>query len=271
MRCNPQAEEQIKAVNAVLAELGCDQKPTILVLNKIDKIADRGDLNVLLAQHPKAVAVSGATGEGIDRLTEAVVEALTADFVEAEVTAPAANGKVQAYLAAHAEVYRQEFKDGAGGDPLPAAALPGPARDGRRRRGAGVRGERGARARGRPHRRKAYASTRAGNRTDDWPDNGPRPAGPFQISLAQVLDLTLQDGHALGQPGDVVPLDFPRQGVKSLLKDADGLLHLGDPGRGAFGHLNPPRRRRSFPRLIGGCGFATGPPRGGKAGPKVGW
>jgi GTPase len=109
---NPQAEEQIKAVNAVLAELECDQKPTILVLNKIDKIADRADVNILLAQHPKAVAVSGATGEGVDELTAAVVEALTADFVEAEVTAPAANGRVQAYLAAHAEVYRQEFKDG---------------------------------------------------------------------------------------------------------------------------------------------------------------
>ena len=109
---NPQAEEQIKAVNAVLAELGCDKKPTVLVLNKIDKIADRADLNLLLASHPKAVAISGATGEGIDQLTAAVVEALTADFVEAEVTAPAGNGKVQAYLAAHAEVYRQEFKDG---------------------------------------------------------------------------------------------------------------------------------------------------------------
>jgi GTP-binding protein HflX len=109
---NPQAEEQIKAVNAVLAELECDKKPTILVLNKIDKIADRADLNILLAMHPKAVAVSGATGEGIDQLTAAVVEALTADFVEAEVSADAANGRVQAYLAAHAEVYRQEFKDG---------------------------------------------------------------------------------------------------------------------------------------------------------------
>ena len=59
---NPQAEEQIKAVNAVLAELECDKKPSILVLNKIDRIADRGDLNVLLAHHPKAVAISGATG-----------------------------------------------------------------------------------------------------------------------------------------------------------------------------------------------------------------
>jgi GTP-binding protein HflX len=109
---NPHSEEQIKAVNAVLAELDCDKKPTILVLNKIDKISDRADLNVLLALHPKAVAVSGATAEGIEALTAAVVEMLTADFVEAEVSADAANGKVQAYLAAHAEVYRQEFKDG---------------------------------------------------------------------------------------------------------------------------------------------------------------
>jgi len=109
---NPQAEEQIKAVNAVLGELECDKKPAILVLNKIDRIADRGDLNLLMAHHPKAVAISGATGEGIDRLTAAVVEALTADFVEADVTADAGNGRVQSYLAAHAEIYRQEFNDG---------------------------------------------------------------------------------------------------------------------------------------------------------------
>ena len=109
---NPQAEEQIKSVNTVLAELECDKKPTILVLNKIDRIADRGDLHILLAHHPKAVAISGATGEGIEQLTAAVVETLTADFVEAEVTADAGNGRVQSYLAAHAEIYHQEFNDG---------------------------------------------------------------------------------------------------------------------------------------------------------------
>lgn len=109
---NPHAEEQIRSVNSVLAELGCDKRPTLLVLNKIDRIADRADLHVMMATHPKAVAISGATGEGIDLLTETVVEALTADFVEAEITADAANGKVQAYLAAHAEVYRQEFREG---------------------------------------------------------------------------------------------------------------------------------------------------------------
>jgi GTP-binding protein HflX len=108
---NPAAEEHIKSVNEVLAELGCEKKRTILVLNKIDKVADRSRLHVLMAHHPKAVVISGATGEGLDALRDAVIEALTADYVEADVRTAAGNGRVLAYLGAHAEIYRQEFKD----------------------------------------------------------------------------------------------------------------------------------------------------------------
>jgi GTP-binding protein HflX len=108
---NPQAEDHIRAVNAVLKELECDQKPTILVLNKIDRVTDRSTLQVLEAHHPRAVAVSGLTGEGIDKLEDAVMEALAAEFAEAEVVADAGNGKVLAFLNAHSEVYRQEFRD----------------------------------------------------------------------------------------------------------------------------------------------------------------
>ena len=108
---NPAAEEHIKSVLQVLAELKCDKKRTILVLNKIDKIADRSNLHILMAHHPKAVSISGATGEGLDLLREAVIEALTADFIEADVHTDQANGKVLAYLNAHAEIFRQEYKD----------------------------------------------------------------------------------------------------------------------------------------------------------------
>jgi GTP-binding protein HflX len=108
---NPQVEEHIRAVNAVLAELDCGDKPTILVLNKIDRIADRSQLHLLTAQHPRSVAVSGLTGEGIPLLEEAVMDALAADFIEAEVIADSGNGRVLAFLNAHAEIYRQEFRD----------------------------------------------------------------------------------------------------------------------------------------------------------------
>jgi GTP-binding protein HflX len=108
---NPQAVEHIKAVNWVLEELDCKDKPTILVLNKIDRLEDRGQLQILAAQHPRSVAVSGLTKEGLDRLEEAVMDALAADFIEAEVITDSGNGRVLAFLNANAEIYRQEFHD----------------------------------------------------------------------------------------------------------------------------------------------------------------
>jgi GTP-binding protein HflX len=108
---NPTAEEQIKAVNAVLAELGCGDKPTLLVLNKVDQLADPSFLHVLQRHHPRSAAVSAVTGEGLDGLRDAVIEALSADFANAEIDTKAGNGKVLSYLAAHAEIYRQEYHD----------------------------------------------------------------------------------------------------------------------------------------------------------------
>src|SRR5205823_10354949 len=62
---NPLAEEQIKAVNGVLKELGCADKPTLLVLNQIDRVTDRSYLDVLQKNHRRSVAVSAATGQGL--------------------------------------------------------------------------------------------------------------------------------------------------------------------------------------------------------------
>jgi GTP-binding protein HflX len=108
---NAQAEAQIQAVNAVLAELGCADKPTLLVLNKIDRLRDLSYLQVLQAHHPRAVAVSAATRQGLDDLHEAVISMLSADFANATVETGMANGKVLAYLGAHADIYRQEYRD----------------------------------------------------------------------------------------------------------------------------------------------------------------
>ncbi len=107
---NPQAEAQILAVSAVLRELECDKRPMLLVLNKVDQVEDRSQLNILMAHHPKAVAISGLTGEGIEELTQTVVEMLTSDFLPAEVIVHAGNGKMLAYLNAHAEIFRQEYR-----------------------------------------------------------------------------------------------------------------------------------------------------------------
>ena len=65
---SPEAESQIQAVKAVLAELGLADHPTLLVLNKTDRVPDRSFLDVLEAHHADSVAISAARGEGLDRL-----------------------------------------------------------------------------------------------------------------------------------------------------------------------------------------------------------
>lgn len=104
-----QAEAQIQAVKAVLKELDCDKKPTLLVLNKVDRLPEPSLLQVLQSHHPRSVAISAATGLGLDDLREHVVEMLSTAFLQVRLEFDAGNGKVLAYLHAHAEILHQEF------------------------------------------------------------------------------------------------------------------------------------------------------------------
>jgi GTPase len=108
---NPLAEEQIESVNSVLRELGCGDKPSLLVFNKIDRLTDRSYLDVLQKKHRHGVAISAASGLGLPELRQEVIAALKSDFADAEVRTHAGNGRVIAYLSAHAEIQRQEYQD----------------------------------------------------------------------------------------------------------------------------------------------------------------
>jgi GTP-binding protein HflX len=65
---HPQAEEQIAAVDAVLKEIGADEKSTLMIFNKMDQLDGSGGLNRLQEKFPHAVAISATTGEGISAL-----------------------------------------------------------------------------------------------------------------------------------------------------------------------------------------------------------
>jgi len=65
---HPQAEEQILAVNAVLAEIGAVEKPTIMIFNKVDQLNGSGAMNRLREHFPNSVAISARTGEGMPAL-----------------------------------------------------------------------------------------------------------------------------------------------------------------------------------------------------------
>jgi GTP-binding protein HflX len=106
-----EAEAQIQAVKAVLAELGLEDHPTLLVLNKTDRVPDRSYLDVLEAHHTRSVAISAARGEGLDLLERAVRNALEERSLDAFVETGVANGRVLAYLAQHGQIRERVYSD----------------------------------------------------------------------------------------------------------------------------------------------------------------
>jgi len=106
---NPAVLEQVGAAYKVLAEIGLEQKDSILVVNKIDRLPDRLRVEGLLRRYPNAVPISARTGEGLAELSLAVSETLSRSFRDVDVEFGIDNGRLMAYLAAHAEVLSRQF------------------------------------------------------------------------------------------------------------------------------------------------------------------
>ncbi|HEY3096306.1 MAG TPA: GTPase HflX [Acidimicrobiia bacterium] len=91
------AEDQIVAVRAVLRDIGADGRPELLVVNKLD-VADPSAVDDLVAAHEGTVAVSAATGEGVEKLAETIGTRLRALDPVVELAVPFDRGDVIAAL-----------------------------------------------------------------------------------------------------------------------------------------------------------------------------
>ncbi len=107
---NPAALEQIAVVYQVLEELGIKEKDTLLVLNKTDA-TDRGQLAALRSRYPHGLSVSAYTGDGIDKLSAAVSQVLSNNFLDIDVETGVENGRLLALLSNHGEVLSKRYTD----------------------------------------------------------------------------------------------------------------------------------------------------------------
>lgn len=98
-----EGEAQIEAVHGVLREIGAGNVPELVVVNKVDA-ADPDTVRALLGAHPGAVSVSALTGEGIDKLLEAVATRLRSLARIIELSVPYGRGDVIAALHREGEV-----------------------------------------------------------------------------------------------------------------------------------------------------------------------
>jgi GTP-binding protein HflX len=89
----PELERQamIDAVDYTLHEIGADERPRLLVMNKVDLLDDDGRRE-LSFRHPDAVQVSAVTGEGLEELRDAIEARFLATLRTMELLVPYEEG-----------------------------------------------------------------------------------------------------------------------------------------------------------------------------------
>jgi GTP-binding protein HflX len=109
-------EEEMQAmqhsVQETLQEIGADEQPRVLVLNKVD-LLEQDALDELRTHHPDAVLVSGETGYGLQELGERIEHELEHTLRPVDLLVPYANGGSLAELhELGGQIARQDTPEG---------------------------------------------------------------------------------------------------------------------------------------------------------------
>jgi GTP-binding protein HflX len=103
--------EQIASVDAVLEEIGADELPRELVVNKVD-LVDSAVRRSLSNRYPDALQVSAATGEGLDELRARIAERFAERFEPVRLLIPYTDGaKLNELYALGAPIEEREDTD----------------------------------------------------------------------------------------------------------------------------------------------------------------
>jgi GTP-binding protein HflX len=109
---HPHAEQQFKSVHDVLKEIGVQDKPELLLLNKIDTEQGEEQASIWRALHPGSLPISAKTGRGLAELGEAVYQVVRGHQVDVTLEAEVTNGRLISFIESHARVHSREFLDG---------------------------------------------------------------------------------------------------------------------------------------------------------------
>lgn len=107
---HPFADEQRKAVDEVLDELGARDKPTITVFNKSDKLKDQYELRRLVAEVPFSCYMSARTGEGVKNLMNLIGKMVSRMFMRYRAVVPYNRGDLVAAVHARGKIIASEHR-----------------------------------------------------------------------------------------------------------------------------------------------------------------
>ena len=98
-------KEQAKVTLELLGELGCEGIPVVTVLNKCDKVPYIDDIG----NEEGVVKISAKTGEGIDRLLDAVAKALPQSAVRTKLLIPFSEGGLLNEIRIDGKIFSEEY------------------------------------------------------------------------------------------------------------------------------------------------------------------
>ena len=110
---SPSMQRQIEAVEQVLEEIGAGGRPTIIALNKADKLLETTvpGLSEPAANLP-LVRVSALSGAGIDDLMRCISENLVLQFISLNVVIPYDRGDLVAHFHQYGSIEHESYEEG---------------------------------------------------------------------------------------------------------------------------------------------------------------
>ncbi len=109
---HPEVDSQIDAVNDVLREISADEKPVLVVLNKIDNAKAMAHCKVLEKRFGRCVWMSARRGDGVEEFFHALADALKHRNTELKLRIPLSEGALIARLHASANILHADYQDG---------------------------------------------------------------------------------------------------------------------------------------------------------------
>lgn len=105
---HPNALEQTRSVEQTLSEINASHIPSVIVLNKVDRLADQSILQEVTAKFPAAVAVSALKGTGMADLLKMIEIELFENFIGVSVQIPFTEGQLISMFHEQGHVKRVE-------------------------------------------------------------------------------------------------------------------------------------------------------------------